>query len=259
MSKKRRLKVEKITKDETLNEQEKEALVAQLEDDCNKKQKKTFDTDFKDKRAYIENERTTTADQKANTSKLWGDEEKNFLEDVTMDLIPDDDAIRNIKGKTAMKWDAKKKRYMLKKVDRDGKVIAEKKNESGIKITKKMKEKEKDSIYKKWQQKTHLSLQKSGEMEDNKIIDQGKRANEARRTLKEFKSRHGQDLYKGEDARDHSKLLEKKSKKFMQKVRDNSAKEPKKKKGGRSFSDRAMDKIQIASRPTRSKMIVRRK
>jgi hypothetical protein len=57
-----------------------------------------------------------------------------------------------------MRWDAKKKRYILKKVDRDGKVIAEKKNESGIRITNKMKEKEKVSIYKKWQQKTHLSL-----------------------------------------------------------------------------------------------------
>ena len=47
-----------------------------------------------------------------------------------------------------MKWDAAKKRYMLKKVDRDGKIIAEKKNESGKKITNKMKEK--DGIYKKW-------------------------------------------------------------------------------------------------------------
>jgi ATP-dependent RNA helicase DDX54/DBP10 len=88
-----------------------------------------------------------------------------------MDLIPDDDAVKNMKGKTAMKWDAKKKRYMLKKIDRDGKVIAEKRNESGAKITKKMKEKEKVSIYKKWQQKTHLSLQKTGEMEDSRVHD----------------------------------------------------------------------------------------
>jgi hypothetical protein len=59
-----------------------------------------------------------------------------------------------------MKWDPVKKKYQLKKVDRDGKVIAEKRNEAGAKITKKMKEKasQKESIYKKWQQRTHLSL-----------------------------------------------------------------------------------------------------
>jgi len=123
-------------------------------------------------------------------------------------MLPDDDeAMKNIKGTTAMKWDAQKKRYMLKKVDREGRVIQERKNESGAKITKKMKEKEKESIYKKWQQKTHLTLQKTGEMEDNKAIDQAKRANEARKTLKEFKGRHGQELFKGTDARSHDTLI----------------------------------------------------
>jgi hypothetical protein len=93
-----------------------------------------------------------TQESKANASSLWGETEKNFLEDVTMNMLPDEDeAMAHIKGKTAMKWDPVKKRYMLKKVDREGRVIAEKRNESGAKITKKMKEKEKDSIYKKWQ------------------------------------------------------------------------------------------------------------
>ena len=78
------------------------------------------------------------------------------------------DILKNLKGKTAMRWDDKKKRYMLKKVDREGRVMHEKKNESGAKITRKMKENQKDSdsIFKKWQQRTHLSLQKAGEMED---------------------------------------------------------------------------------------------
>ena len=82
---------------------------------------------------------------------MWNDGERSFLEDVTLNLVPDDDAVKNMKGQTAMRWDAKKKRYMLKKVDRDGRVMAEKKNESGAKITKKMKEKGKESIFKKWQ------------------------------------------------------------------------------------------------------------
>ena len=57
-----------------------------------------------------------------------------------MNLIPDDDQAL-IKGKTAMKWDSTKKRYILKKIDRDGKVIKEKRNEAGAKITKKNAEK----------------------------------------------------------------------------------------------------------------------
>lgn len=175
-------------------------------------------------------------------------------------MIPDEDEIRNIKGKTAMKWDAQKKKYILKKVDKEGKVIAEKRNESGAKIDRKKKDKQNESIYKKWQQRTHLTLQKSGELEDERTIDQGRRATEARRTLKDFKSRHGADLYKGQDARSNATLIEKKKQKYMQKVRESNKQErseSRKKGKGRSFSDKAMNKIQKASRPTRSKMIVR--
>lgn len=53
-----------------------------------------------------------------------------------MNLIPDEAAL-NVKGKTVMKWDKKKKRYMLQKVDRDGNVMREKRNEAGAKINKK--------------------------------------------------------------------------------------------------------------------------
>jgi len=91
--------------------------------------------------------------------------------------------------------------------------MSEKRNEAGKKITKKMKEKQegkKESIYKKWQQRTHLTLQKSGEMEDSKTIDQAKRANEARKVLKDFKTRHGADLHKGDDARSHKTMIDKK-------------------------------------------------
>jgi hypothetical protein len=110
--------------------------------------------DFKDPAHFLEAQRINTSNTKANSSGLWGEAEKSFLEDVTMNLIADDDALKNLKGTTAMKWDASKKRYMLKKVDRDGKVIAEKKNEAGVKITQKMRDKraeKQESIYKKWQ------------------------------------------------------------------------------------------------------------
>ena len=70
-----------------------------------------------------------------------------------MNLIPDDDALANVKGKTVMKWDKVKKKYTLQKVDRDNKVIREKRNESGKKITENGKGKldDRHNIYKKWQ------------------------------------------------------------------------------------------------------------
>lgn len=68
-----------------------------------------------------------------------------------MDLIPDDEALNNVKGKTVMKWDKIKKRYVLQKVDREGKVIKDRKNESGKKITKKdLLNREKNNVYKQW-------------------------------------------------------------------------------------------------------------
>jgi len=93
------------------------------------------------------------------------------LDEVTVNLLPDDDETLGLKGKTAMKWDSKKKRYMLKKIDKEGKVMKEKRNEAGSKISKRKEEKsQKDSIYKKWMKRTHLKLQNSGEVEDTKAI-----------------------------------------------------------------------------------------
>ena len=83
---------------------------------------------------------------------MWTEGEQQFLEDVKMDLIPDDEAL-NTKGKTVMKWDKVKKRYLLQKVDREGRVVKEKRNESGKKIKGK-KDVDETAIYKKWQKNT---------------------------------------------------------------------------------------------------------
>ena len=128
------------------------------------------------------------------------------MDDVTLNLIPDDEHM-NTKGKTVMKWDKTKKRYTLQKVDREGKIIKERKNEAGKKISKKqLMSKDPDSIYKKWQQKTHLSLQRTGEMENAKLVQQAKSASESRSLMKSFRGRHA-DLEKGEDVRNPHKLM----------------------------------------------------
>jgi len=41
-----------------------------------------------------------------NTSSLWGEEERAFLEDVTLNLVPDDDAMMDTNVKTVMKLDS---------------------------------------------------------------------------------------------------------------------------------------------------------
>lgn len=156
--------------------------------------------DFKDDKNFITEKRIETAhSSKANDSSLWTSNEKDFLEDVTLNLIPDDEAL-NVKGKTVMKWDKTKKRYMLKKVDRDGQVMTEKRNEAGAKITKKNAEKTGTNIYKKWQKETHLSLQRVGEKENKSLVRQARNANESRKMVKQFSSRH-KDFNKGDDIR----------------------------------------------------------
>jgi hypothetical protein len=71
----------------------------------------------------MEGEKKHTSESKP--SALWDENERNFLEDVTMNLIEDDEILTNTKGKTVMKWDKTKKKYTLQKVDRDGRVMSE--------------------------------------------------------------------------------------------------------------------------------------
>jgi hypothetical protein len=82
-------------------------------------------------------------------------------------------------------------------------------------------------------------------MEDAKTIDQARRANDARKALKEFKNRHGQDLYKGTDARSTATLMDNKKKAFLkQSLEQRKKDQAERPKGeGRSFGDKAMMKI----------------
>jgi len=224
---------------------------------------------IKDYSSFITAKRATVNDgeggilnPKANQSSLWNDNEKSFLENVTMDLIPDDDAM-NTKGKTVRKWDKVKKRYVLTKIDREGKVMREKKNESGKKITKKNAEKKAQSIYKSWQSKTHLSLQRAGEQENKKLVQSARLASEGRSMMKSFSSRHT-DLMKGEDVRNPKHLIKAKGKQMearMERSKSEGDKNGKYEKfsGRKQYSKRVNDKIKSGMKPTRSKMIIRGK
>ena len=130
MSKKRRMRIDKIRADQSLSAHEKEALIAQLtnSEEVTKRVKRSQLEDFKDSKNFL-----TTDKSKAAT--LWGEEERQFLEEVTVNLLPDDEA--PVKGKTVMRWDSSKKRHVLVQVDRDGRIIKDKRNEAGAKISNK--------------------------------------------------------------------------------------------------------------------------
>ena len=97
-------------------------------------------------------------------SQLWDKNEQYDLEDLTINLMADDEKSL-LKGRRQMKWDAKKKKYVEMIVGMDGKTKAIR-NESGAFINDK--KKKKPELYKKWMKRTHLRVQSAGEVEDEK-------------------------------------------------------------------------------------------
>ena len=107
--------------DKNISDLEKQIILDQamnLNTDAGSKRQKL--DSFKDKKNFINGNRDDTLGQtnnnadgtKVNESSLWEDHERAFLDDVTLNLIPDDEH-NNTKGKTVMKWDKVKKRYTL--------------------------------------------------------------------------------------------------------------------------------------------------
>jgi len=63
------------------------------------------------------------------TKSLWGDEKPLTLDELTINLIPDEEKTQQ---KTV--WDAKKKKFIKGNVDKNGQLI--RKNEAGVIIKK---------------------------------------------------------------------------------------------------------------------------
>lgn len=97
--------------------------------------------------------------QNQNKKNLWGDEKPITLDELTLNLLPDNDDGSNTRKKTV--WDNKKKNFIKAKVDKKGNII--KKNEAGVKIKKDDKS---PSQFKRWKKKNKANIQKVGEMEN---------------------------------------------------------------------------------------------
>jgi ATP-dependent RNA helicase DDX54/DBP10 len=116
------------------------------------------------KRSQIKNFRNNPhyiTETKNSSDNLWGDEKPLSLDELTLNIAPDDDSLANRKK---LVWDPKKKNFVRANVDRNGVMI--KKNESGVKIKGKDK---KPHAYQTWKKKNKLRVQNVGEMENDKI------------------------------------------------------------------------------------------
>lgn len=111
-------------------------------------------------------------------STLWHKDEKFDLNDLSLNLMADDDNL--MKKKRHLKWDQTKKRYVEHEVGFGGKAVRVK-NEAGKVIDEK---KKKPDLYKSWVKRSHLSIQKAGEIEDKNATSRVKSSARDRRELK---------------------------------------------------------------------------
>jgi len=110
---------------------------------------------------------------------LWGDEKPISLDELTLNICPDDDMV-NPEHKKKMVWDNKKKNFVRGNVDRAGQLI--KTNESGVRVKKNDKA---PNSFKRWKSKNHLKIQRVGEFENDKVVTNAQSAFRERKVLKE--------------------------------------------------------------------------
>jgi ATP-dependent RNA helicase DDX54/DBP10 len=123
-----------------------------------KKQKRSQIRNFRNNPQFI------TEKQDKSTS-LWGDEKPISLDELTLNIVPDDD---NLHKRKKLVWDPKKKNFIKGNVDSRGKLI--KMNEAGKAIKKGDKD---PKLFQKWKKKNQIkSIPKVGELENDKLVNQ---------------------------------------------------------------------------------------
>ena len=87
----------------------------ELKENPHKRRKTTEgDTEFKSQ-FYV----SSGKDERADTESLWLNSEKFNVDDLNLNLLPDDEKSL-LKHTQQMKWDDKKKRYVQVNVNKDG-------------------------------------------------------------------------------------------------------------------------------------------
>jgi ATP-dependent RNA helicase DDX54/DBP10 len=135
---------------------------------------------FRDNQFYMGYEREGTAAENRATKaysldggmadnepakQVVENEQVTRIEDLVLDLNPEDRQVMNNKQRSVLKWDAKKKNYVRvqlapgQKMGVNGKI----RNESGVLVKKSKKGEE---FYQNWKKKTHGRIQRLGEDEE---------------------------------------------------------------------------------------------
>lgn len=126
-----------------------------------KKIKRSQVRNFRNNKNFISDSKEAASNKKS----LWGDEKPLTLDEITLNILPDDDE----GAKKKIVWDNKKKNFVKGFGDKKGNMI--KKNESGKRINKDDKT---PSIFKKWKKKNRASIQKIGEIENETAVTNAK-------------------------------------------------------------------------------------
>lgn len=165
---------------------------------------------FKNNPHYI-----SEKDQVQNKKSLWGNEKPITLDELTLNLLPDNDDGSNIKKKLV--WDNKKKNFIKAKVDKKGNII--KKNEAGVKIKKDNKI---QSQFTKWKKKNRANIQKIGEIENETYVMNAQSRFKDRK-INKFKKDERNNKKIGE-AKSVQQILKEKKEKFKFDQRKNYSK-----------------------------------
>jgi hypothetical protein len=185
---------------------------------------------------------------------LWGKDEKFNVEDLNLNLLPDDEKSL-LKQTQQMRWDKIKKKYVQVNVGKDG-TVTKLKNEAGKVINYK---KDKDpELYKRWMKRTHLKIQDTGEHEDRRMVDNAQSFHQDRRELK----RMGQKAtnIKGKDREQVRKMDQiekmKKKKRKLKEMKKGKKRDPNSASSVK-FQRKIQSKIEARSRPTNTKIILK--
>lgn len=103
----------------------------------NKKRKRSQVKNFKSNQ-FINNVKIDE-----ESKKLWGNEQPLDLNEITLNLCPDEDYTN--KGNSKYAWNTKLNKFVSGKADKDGNLVM--RNESGVKIKK---DEKRPSLFKKW-------------------------------------------------------------------------------------------------------------
>uniref|UniRef100_A0A7S3J4G9 DBP10 C-terminal domain-containing protein n=1 Tax=Euplotes harpa TaxID=151035 RepID=A0A7S3J4G9_9SPIT len=231
-----------------LNKEERDKFLCDLKSKQTVKRQKIGEEGFAVSEHYIKYEK----DERAES--MWKKDEKFNMEDLNLNLIPDDEKSL-LKKKTEMRWDKSKKKYVQVATGKDS-FVKKARNEAGKLINYK---RDKDpELYKKWMKKTHLKIQDTGEQEDKHTVTGASSYTKDRYQLKSMgKKNVNVRLKEKEQLRKVAQIEKIKQKKQKLKEFKKGRKRDDNSASSIKFHKKIQAKIERRSRPTKSKIILK--